>query len=348
MACKGEEPHLEENIDAILKQSYPKFRLIIVTDSPDDPAYSVANQVLNRHPGKDARLFTANAHPSASGKVAALLSALESDAWASEVYAFVDSDALTSGNWLRDIIDPLVDPSIGATTGFRWYFPEKGGFWPQVESAWNASGTNVMFNERYNFPWGGAMAMMRDTMNKINLRSVWETAVSDDLSLNNALRQHNYRIEFLPQCTVVTYSRATARSFLMWATRQIAITRAFNRKLWDYGLMAYGFFTALSAFGLASLIAGLTLSAAWLLPAALLLIPSVLGVLRSNERMKTFKHAMPEYAGNFKRSHWAHATASLIVPWIMTYCILKSARMNEIDWRGRKYKLTGSTRLAPT
>jgi cellulose synthase/poly-beta-1,6-N-acetylglucosamine synthase-like glycosyltransferase len=322
--------------------------LIIVTDSLEDQAYAVADKVLNRHRSKDVHLITAKARPNASGKVAALLTALETDRGASEVYAFVDSDALAPVNWLRGIIDPLADPSIGATTGFRWYFPEKGGFWPQVESAWNASGTNVMFSERYNFPWGGAMAMMRDTMNKINLRSVWERAVSDDLSLNNALRQHNYRIEFLPQCTVITYGRATARSFLTWATRQIALTRAFNRRLWDYGLAAYGFFTVLYALGLASLVAGVTLSAAWLLPSALLLIPSILGVFRSNERVVTFKHAMPGFAKDLEKSRRRHAIASLIVPWIMTYCILKSARMNEIEWRGRKYKLNGSTTVAPT
>jgi len=348
MTCRGDEPHLEENIEAVLNQSYPKFRLVIVTDSLDDPAYSVANQVLNRHCAQDARLITANAHPSASGKVAALLTALETDMWTSEAYAFVDSDGLVQRNWLREMMDPLGDPSIGATTGFRWYFPEKDGFWPQVESTWNASGTNVMFSERYNFPWGGAMAMMRNTMNKINLRSVWESALSDDLSLNNSLRAHSYRTEFLPQCTVITYGRATMLNFLTWATRQIAITRAFNRKLWNYGLASYGFLTVLSAVGFASLIAGITLSSAWLLPAALLLMPSFLGVFKSNERMITFEHAMPEFAKDFEKNRWPHAIASLIVPWVMTYCILKSARMNEFDWRGRRYKLTGLTTLAPT
>jgi cellulose synthase/poly-beta-1,6-N-acetylglucosamine synthase-like glycosyltransferase len=271
---------------------------------------------------------------------------LERDERESEAYAFVDSDALTTKNWLRDMLDPLGDSSIGATTGFRWYFPEKSGFWPQVESAWNAAGTNVMFSEKYNFPWGGAMAILREKMNVIHLQTIWETAVSDDLSLNRALREHNYRVDFLPQCTVVTRSRPTARSFLRWATRQIVITRVFNRRLWVYGLGAYGLFTLLSVLGVASLIAGITLSTTWLLPACLLLAPSILGVFRSNQRISTFKRAMPEFALDFEKSHWAHSVASLIVPCIMTYCILRSARTNEIEWRGRKYKLTGQTTFA--
>ena len=348
MACRGNEPHLGENIEAILNQSYPSFRVIIVTDTMDDPAYSVANSMIKRHPAKDARLCIADAYPNAAGKVAALLTGLERDEWASEGYAFVDSDALTTTTWLRDMMDPLRDRSIGATTGFRWYVPDKDGFWPQVESAWNASGTNVMFSGKYNFPWGGAMAILKETMNATGLRAVWQTAVSDDLSLNRALRDHNYRIEFLPQCTVITRSQTTARDFLKWACRQVAITRAFNRELWVYGLVAYGFFTLLSVLAIASIIAGITLSQVWLLPAALLLTPEILGVFRSNGRVKSFKRALPEFAQDLEGGRLGHSIASLIVPWIMTYCIIRSAGTDEIEWRGRKYKLNGKRTLAST
>jgi len=188
--------------------------------------------------------------------------------------------------------------------------------------------------------------MLRDKMNEIQLRSLWETAVSDDLSLNRALREHNYRVDFLPQCTVVTHSQPTARSFVTWAIHQIALTRAFNRTLWNYGLTAFSFFTVASACGLASLIAGIILSPAWLLPAALLLLPSVLGVFRSSQRVQAFRQALPEFASEFETNRWAHSIASLIVPWIMTYCIIKSARNDEIEWRGRKYKLGEQATLA--
>jgi hypothetical protein len=348
MACKGNEPRLAENIEAILNQSYPKFHTIIITDTKDDPAYSVATEVLTRHPTKDAHLCIAQPHPRASGKIAALLTGLDNDGWASEAYAFIDSDALVRRTWLRDIVDPLADQSIGATTGFRWYFPEGGGVWPQIESAWNASGTNVMFSEKYNFPWGGAMALLTETMNTIQLRPKWETAISDDLSLNQALRAHGYRIEFLPQCTVITYGGATARSLVEWAVRQISLTRTFSPRLWEYGMAAYGLFALLSAFAVTALVAGILSSPAWLLPAALLLVPSILGAFRSNQRISTFKRALPEFAPTFDGNRWAHSIASLIVPWIMTYCIIKSARTHEIEWRGRKYNLTDQTTLAST
>jgi cellulose synthase/poly-beta-1,6-N-acetylglucosamine synthase-like glycosyltransferase len=340
MACKGDEPELEKHVEAILNQDYANYRTIIVTDNVEDPAYFIVNSILSRHSGEDAHLYSSGDHPRASGKVAALLTAIERDAGTSEAFAFVDSDASVSPGWLADLVAPLEDDSVGATTGFRWYFPSRGGFWSHVESTWNASGSNLMFNEHYNFPWGGAMAIRTEKMKAIDLQTVWTDAISDDLSLNSALRKQGYRTIFLPQCTVATHNRATVRSFFIWAKRQIALTRAFNRPLWRYGLAAYAFFSILVILALASLAAGLLSSPNWFIPSALLLTPSILGILRSSQRITSFKRAMPGHAQEFEKNRVADSIASLIVPWIMTYCIIKSARMNEIEWRGRKYKLT--------
>jgi cellulose synthase/poly-beta-1,6-N-acetylglucosamine synthase-like glycosyltransferase len=348
MACRGNEHGLRGDIDAVLNQAYPNYRIIIVTDTDQDPAYAIAKSALVQNPTRDGRLYTADPAQVSSGKIAALLTAIRKDGWESDVYAFIDSDALATRRWLKEMVDPLVDASLGATTGFRWYFPAKGGFWSYVESAWNAVGTNLMFDERYNFPWGGAMAILKTKLKELEIAEVWRDAISDDLSLNAALRRHGYRIQFLPQCTVATYNEATMHSFVKWATRQVALTRAFNRKLWNYGLVAHGFFTLAMALGLVSLIGGVVSSAIWFFPAALLLTPSVLGVFKNNQRIMTLKRAVPEFRSDFERTRWGGSIASLIVPWLMTYCIIKSAGMKEISWRGRTYKLTGQTTLAST
>ncbi len=341
MACKGDEPELESHVEAVLNQDYPNYRTIVVTDSVRDPAYFIVNSILSRHADKDVHLYNSDRHPRASGKVAALLTAIERDAGRSEAFAFVDSDASVPPGWLADLVAPLGDDSVGATTGFRWYFPLRGGFWSHVESAWNASGTNLMFNERYNFPWGGAMAIRTEKMNAIDIQRVWEDAISDDLSLNSALRKHGYRTIFVPQCTVATHNQATVRTFFTWATRQVALTRAFNNALWRYGFAAYAFFSVLMILAIASIAAGVLWAPIWFIPGVLLLISSILGILRSSQRITTFKRAMPRHAQEFEKNRVADSIASLIVPWIMTYCIIKSARMNEIEWRGRKYRLTG-------
>jgi cellulose synthase/poly-beta-1,6-N-acetylglucosamine synthase-like glycosyltransferase len=57
----------------------------------------------------------------------------------SEVFVFVDSDARPGADWLRNLIAPLQDKTIGCATGYRWFVPQRGGFSTALRSVWNAS-----------------------------------------------------------------------------------------------------------------------------------------------------------------------------------------------------------------
>jgi len=339
MPCKGYEPGLERNIEAVLHQRYDDYETVIVTDSPDDPAHRIASSVLAKNPTVNAKLLISEPRGDVSGKVAALLSALEKTWGSADVYAFVDSDSLVSSKWLEDLVGPLIDDSVGSATGFRWYFPSKGGIWSYVEAAWNASGTNLFFHDRYNFPWGGSMAVRASTLQRICIRQVWANAVSDDMALNVALRSHGYRVVFLPQCTVATFNQTDLSRMLDWTTRQTILTKVFNRRLWNYALAAYAFFDFTFLLGIVSVTLGISVGSTWLLPAVLLLFPAGSGILRSCQRCKTFKRAMPQFKREFEKNSLPTSLASLLVPWVMTYCIAKSALTNKIEWRDRNYEL---------
>ena len=190
------------------------------------------------------------------------------------------------------------------------------------------------------------MAVRADTLEKIKIERVWEKVVSDDLSLNSALRNSGYKISFIPQCTVASFSNITFMPFITWATNQIALVRSYHRPLWNYALVAYGFFNTSFALGIASLILGLLFERVCLIPAFLLLLPTPLGIFGSKIRIDAFKQAMPDLKAEFERTSSGVNIASLIVPWIMTYSILKSTLTDEIEWRGRRYKLTGENKFA--
>jgi len=344
MPCKGDEHNLARNIETILKLDYPNYQVIIVTDSKDDPAYRLASTILRMSKGPKAELLISTQYANASGKVSAMLTALERSKRSGEVYAFIDSDSTINTSWLTELVDPLGDPSVGATTGFRWYLG--AGFWPQVQSAWNASGSNLMFDDNYNFPWGGAMALRAETLDRICIKEVWKNAVSDDLTLNIALRKYGYHTLFIPQCTVVTFTDTGCSTFLKWATNQTALIRAYHRKLWNYALVAYTFFDITFIAGLVTLILGLFNTTFWFLPATLLLTSIPIGVIRSQSRILAFQRVLPWVNGLNKKGPRA-ILASLIVPWIMAYCIVKSISIREIEWRGRNYNLR-KAQIAPS
>lgn len=341
MPCKGAEPGLDRNITSILQQDYGNYFAMIVTDSKQDPAYIIASQILSSSKTScEARIDFADRHPHASGKVAALLTALSKTKGQAEVYAFVDSDALMPSNWLAELVHPLNDRSIGATTGFRWFFPSRGGFWSQVESAWNASGTNVLFSSRFNFPWGGGIAVRSETLDDVGIEAAWENAISDDMALNSALRHHGYTISFIPQCTVATFNETDLPHLLEWATRQTVLTKVFNPSVWNYGLVAYTFLDLEFLLAVLGLSLSILLDPVWLIPTVLLLTPAFSGFLRSTQRCLTFERALPQWRTELKKNRFRHVVASSVVPWLMMYSIIKSVFTNEIDWRGRRYSLS--------
>ncbi|MGA2784804.1 MAG: glycosyltransferase family 2 protein [Candidatus Bathyarchaeia archaeon] len=340
MPCKGDDIGLSQNIESVLKQNYPNYHVIMAFDSINDPAYKTATSLLTKHPRTNIQLCISRQRATrASGKVSALLTAFEMDNGISQAYAFVDSDAyLPSSSWLFELVDPLMDSRIGATTGFRWYIPDDA-FCAHTQAAWNALGTNLMFDDKYNFPWGGAMAVRAETLDKIQIQKVWSDAISDDLALNTALRKHGYKILFLPQCTVATFTeRTTLSNLLKWTTNQITLTKTYNKKLWHYALIVYAFFDFTFITGLLAFVMGLTHAPVWFASATLLLSPLPIGIIRSWHRFVTFQYAIPMLREHpISRLKWS--LASLIVPWVMTFGIFKSTITSEIDWRETKYKL---------
>ena len=56
MPCKGMERGLEKNIEAVLKQDYPSYEVVVITDTAQDPAFSIAKSVLERNPKAKAEL----------------------------------------------------------------------------------------------------------------------------------------------------------------------------------------------------------------------------------------------------------------------------------------------------
>ena len=121
--CKGTDHGFHENIPAFLTQEYPRYQIFFVVDSTDDPAYNALEQLTKDK--QNAHLALTNPFSGCSGKVAALLTGLASTA-DPEVLVFADSDMKPDTHWLQNLVAPLQDETIGATTGHRWYFPRTG------------------------------------------------------------------------------------------------------------------------------------------------------------------------------------------------------------------------------
>src|ERR1700674_4345274 len=138
--CRGVDDGLRENLLAILAQDYPAFEIIVVSDRADDPALAVVAEAcrsFERQTSPSVRVVIAGAATDSGQKVHNLRVAVSEADPQSAVFAFVDTDARPSPHWLKSLVAPLRDKSIGAATGYCWFVAR--GTAAHLRSVWNAS-----------------------------------------------------------------------------------------------------------------------------------------------------------------------------------------------------------------
>lgn len=341
--CKGMEPDFEENIIAYLAQDYRHYELIFVTESDTDPAYLALKRILDDS-NRSAWLITAGEAQNRGQKVhnlCAALDALNAVDRKTEVLVFADSDARPDANWLQELVTPLADPRVAATTGFRWYLPlttkARRNFWAYLLSAWNAGALNLL-GERSSFAWGGATAINRDTFEELHIKEHWEAgAVSDDYVLSGAIHAARLRIKFVPQCLVVSEAQTTWRDLLEFTARQMTITRVYAPRVWWLTAITHAFFNFTFWGGFLALAVGQAASST-LLP--LLFSIFMLGVMSGAVRVFLATKLLPEdVRPQVRRSWWAYLFLSPVVSLIYLHNVIGSARTRRITWRGIGYEM---------
>ena len=156
--CKGAEAGLEQNLVALTRFDYPHYEIFFTLADAGDPACEVIQRVAAT--SKPAvRTVVAGPPVDCGEKVNNLRAAVEQVGAEFEVLVFTDSDGRPGRHWLRHLVAPLGDAALGAATTFRWYLPDKGGFWSALASAWNAPIATLLGEHAHNFCWGGGSAL---------------------------------------------------------------------------------------------------------------------------------------------------------------------------------------------
>ncbi|HUG81683.1 MAG TPA: glycosyltransferase family 2 protein [Bryobacterales bacterium] len=330
---KGIDHELHRNLRSLVDQDYPDFELIIVTRSASDEAVRVAQSLL----GGTIRIVIAGEPPAGTGeKVHNLLVAVSEARPESEVFVFADSDGQVESDWLRVLIAPLKDESLGATTGFRWYFPEEGHFWPLMRSVWDSTIAGNLRDDDKNFAWGGGTAIRKKTFEDANVAKFWQGTISDDYRLTAALNAAGLGIRFEPGAMVATTGVCGRGEFLDWAVRQLIITRVYRPGLWLAGFAAHILYCG-------AIVVSLLLAASGSFLGLGGLVVSILpGMGRGLARGAAALVMFPQRAEWLDRFGWAYFWYTPIATWIWLYVFARSALTRTIKWRGNVYKLVSA------
>src|ERR1051325_2608829 len=290
MPLRGVDDGLKDNIAAVFAQDYPRYEVLFVSGEETDPAWRVvgaARQSFAAEAGPTMQSVIAGPATDTGQKVHNLSVAINKAHPNSEIFVFVDSDARVSSGWLRSLVAPLRDETIGATTGYRWFIPVRGGLASHLQSVWNASIASALGPDgAKNFCWGGSTAIRRATFDNCKVIERWRGTVSDDFAMTRALQDAGLPIKFVPQCLTPSFEDCSLGELVEFTARQLKITRAYAAHLWKAVLFGSAIFVVTFFGGLLLVLARATTSRSFATPLFLLLIMFTMGAMKSHLRLR--------------------------------------------------------------
>ncbi|HKU77175.1 MAG TPA: glycosyltransferase family 2 protein [Pyrinomonadaceae bacterium] len=325
---RGLEPGLRENLQTLLEQDYPRYEVLFVFDRADDPAI----QIIGHGSSRLARTIIAGPATDSGQKVHNLRVAVTEVDPQSEVLVFVDTDARPAKDWLKHLVAPLADETIGASTGYRWFVPNRGGIASRLRGVWNASVASALGSDTAkNFCWGGSTAIRRTTFEKVNVSERWRGTVSDDFTITRVLKEAKLPIHFTPHCLVASVGDCDFKELFEFTTRQIKITRVYAQHLWLPLLLGSALFAIVFFGGVILLI--LSPSLVLLL---ILLVIFTLGATKSFIRWRAINSSL-------NRDLLAHIFLWPFASLLYLYNAIVAGFSQRITWRGITYELKSPT-----
>jgi len=338
--CKGIDLDLEENLRALFRQDYHDYEVTFVVESADDPACEVIRRMMAEHPAVAARLVVAG-RATESGQKVHNLRAATADLSAEIAYlAFVDSDARPRPEWLRVIIARLDRPGIGATTGYRWFIPQRPSLANYLLYSINCGVTMLLGLRNQHWVWGGSWAIRREVFEAIALREAWQGTLSDDLMASRLLARAGLPTRFEPVAVVASPVDQPWRQTFAFLRRQYLVGRFYVPKWWALGLCGCTL-TCLAWLGSLAAMLGSVLcnSPPWWLPLSACTALYLVGAFRGAVRQTLLRTYFPQQESALRQARRFDIWAGPLVTLVNWVAMLSSMFGRHIRWRGLVYRL---------
>ena len=239
---KGVDPEIWESFCSHCEQDYPQFQLIFGVSDPADPAIEVVRKLQAKYPNRPIELIVCNRVLGANIKVSTLAQMLP--AARHELLLVNDSDIRVPPDYLRKVIAPLADASVGLVTCL--YRAVAG---PTLGSRLEALGIGTDFvpgvlsarflEKGLHFGLGSTLAFRRRDLEAIGGFEALLDYLADDYELGRRIAATGKRVE-LSAATVTTFLPAyTLRQFFRHQLRWSRTIRDARR--WGYTGLLFTF-----------------------------------------------------------------------------------------------------------
>jgi cellulose synthase/poly-beta-1,6-N-acetylglucosamine synthase-like glycosyltransferase len=231
LPLRGADPELADGLRRLMQQDYPDYEMRIVVDSPQDSSVGVVKNAMARIDA--AHVFLApihKRHSSCSPQCSALIEAVESLSPDVEVVVIVDGDVVTHPQWLRELVTPLLDETVGVAHGNRWFMPRDAAWGSLARYVWNAAAVVPMCF--LGIPWAGSFAIRKRALFESELFDKWPTTVVPDAPSAGLLEKMGLKVRFVPSLMMVNRERCSLAFCLDFIKRQMMWTRIYHPRFW--------------------------------------------------------------------------------------------------------------------
>jgi ceramide glucosyltransferase len=335
---RGLEDGLEENLLTLLEQDYPAYEVLFVFDRDNDPAIEILNKLQRGQ--ISTKTIIAGPATDTGQKVHNLRVAVERVDQRSEVFVFVDTDARPGRLWLKQLVAPLVDEQLGASSGYRWFVPDQGGVASRLRSVWNASVASALGSDTgRNFCWGGSTAIRRSVFDRLKIRERWQGTVSDDFTVTTVMKEAKLPIHFTPNCLVASVGDCSVHELFEFSTRQIKITRVYAPQLWKPLLLGSALFVIVFFGGILLLAVRILTGHSSVLLMLVLSTLFLLGAVKGFIRWRAIGIPLAEYRQKLRRDMLAHIFLWPFASFLYLINAIVAGFSQRINWRGIIYEL---------
>ncbi|WP_327754789.1 glycosyltransferase [Sphingobium sp. SJ10-10] len=307
---------------ARLKAQAARFRLVIAT-SGNCPAA----EALAAREGDWVQIVRAGVAVDEGQKVHKLRAALRALREGDRYLVFVDADILPPARLVGRLLFPLVRGKADIVTGYRLLLPEVGAVAALVGAVEMQLAT-LPRTASATMPWGGAMALTRETAERLDLDAALAGRLSDDMAIGLAGWRAKLRLR--PVRDLLVASPLEGRGALGFGVRQYRHIVTNSLGMWliacaVVGGQALGWVWALGWGGGSAVAVGYAAAVG----RALVRRRIIMGVVE------------PRQARAARRSLWWDALAPFAVCWAHWGMQLAAVCSSRIRWGGFDYWVKG-------
>jgi ceramide glucosyltransferase len=219
-----------ENFSSFCRQNYEDYEILFCVNEMSDPAVSVIEAVMAEFPQREIRILSGATQYGTNRKVNNL--ALMTKEAKNAFLVQSDGDVRVGPNYLREVLAPFVDPSVGVVSCF-YRSVAQPNLWAELEAVGAASdffagALLADWMEGVTFALGASVATTKAWLQKIGGYESFANVLADDYEIGNRVHKAGGKVLLSREPVWTMYPALSFRQFwehqVRWA-RTVRLVR---------------------------------------------------------------------------------------------------------------------------